>query len=162
MRTTTTAGDDYLQTGMASHVYLVADSIVDSYFYSADSELLVVPQQGRLRFATKLGVMDVAPKEIAILPHGLVYQVEVLNGPCRGFVCENYGQTFELPDRGPIGANAMANPRDFKTAVAAFEDREAASTVTVKWCGQFIKPRSDTLPWMWSRGMETMHPASTT
>ncbi len=137
MHTMTTAGDVASQTGMASHIYLVTDSMVDDYFFSADSELLVVPQEGRLRFATELGIIDLEPKEIAILPRGLVYRVEVLDGPCRGFVCENYGQKFELPGRGPIGANCLANPRDFKAPVAAFEDRETPSTVTVKWCGQF-------------------------
>ena len=137
MRTMTTSGDVNTQVGMASHVYLVTDSMVDSYFFSADSELLVVPQEGRLRFATELGIIDLEPQEIAILPRGLVYRVEVLEGPCRGFVCENYGQKFELPARGPIGANALANPRDFKAPVAAFEDREAPSTLTIKWCGQF-------------------------
>jgi len=122
---------------MANHVYTVTESMVDSYFYSADSELLVIPQQGKLRFATELGVLDIEPQEIAIIPRGLVYRVEVLEGPARGFVCENYGQKLNLPDRGPIGANCLANPRDFKTPVAAFEDRETPSTVTVKWCGQF-------------------------
>jgi homogentisate 1,2-dioxygenase len=137
MRTMTTAGDVNTQTGMASHVYLVTQSMKDAYFFSADGELLVVPQEGRLRFCTELGIIDLEPKEIAILPRGLVYRVEVLEGPARGFVCENYGQKFTLPGRGPIGANCMANPRDFKTPVAAFEDREVPSTVTVKWCGQF-------------------------
>ena len=137
MRTMVTAGDVNTQTGMASHVYLVTESMKDDYFFSADGELLVVPQEGRLRFCTELGIIDVEPQEIAILPRGLVYRVEVLEGPCRGFVCENYGQKFQLPGRGPIGANCMANRRDFKTPVAAFEDREAPSTVTVKWCGQF-------------------------
>jgi homogentisate 1,2-dioxygenase len=141
MHTVTTAGDVNTQTGMASHVYLITESMVDEYFYSADSELLVVPQSGRLRFCTELGVIDLEPKEIAILPRGMVYRVEVLEGPCRGFVCENYGQTFELPNRGPIGANCMANPRDFKTPVAAFEDREAPSRVVIKWCGQFHETR---------------------
>jgi len=125
------------QVGMASHVYLVTESMIDSYFYSADSELLVVPQEGRLRFCTELGVIDVEPQEIAMLPRGLVYRVEVLEGPARGFVCENYGQKFDLPGRGPIGANCMANRRDFKTPVAAYEDRDAPSTVTIKWAGQF-------------------------
>ncbi|MGR3503705.1 homogentisate 1,2-dioxygenase [Pseudaestuariivita sp.] len=137
MRTMTTAGDVNTQTGMAAHIYLVTQSMVDSYFYSADSELLVVPQAGRLRFHTELGILDVAPQEIAILPRGLVYRVELLEGPARGFVCENYGQKFELPGRGPIGANCLANPRDFKAPVAAFEDREVPSTLTIKWCGQF-------------------------
>ena len=146
MRTMTTAGDVNTQTGMASHVYLVTRSMQDEYFYSADSEMLIVPQQGRLRFATELGILDLAPKEIALLPRGLVYRVEVLEGPARGFVCENYGQTFDLPDRGPIGANCLANPRDFKTPVAAFEDRDRPSTVTVKWCGQFHLTQIDHSP----------------
>ena len=137
MRTMTSAGDVTTQTGMAAHVYLATTSMADDYFYSADSELLVVPQQGRLRFATELGIIDIAPKEIALLPRGLVYRVEVLEGPARGFVCENYGQTFELPARGPIGANCLANSRDFKAPVAAFEDRETPSRVIVKWGGQF-------------------------
>ncbi|MEM9794947.1 MAG: homogentisate 1,2-dioxygenase [Pseudomonadota bacterium] len=146
MRSMTTAGDVNTQTGMAAHVYLVTDSMVDAYFYSADSELLVVPQEGRLRFATELGVIDIEPQEIAVIPRGLVYRVEVLEGPCRGFVCENYGQTFELPGRGPIGANCMANRRDFKTPVAAFEDRDVPSTVTVKWCGRFHRTQIDHSP----------------
>lgn len=137
MRTITTAGDVNIQVGMASHVYLVTRSMQDEYFFSADSELLVVPQAGRLRFCTELGVIDLEPKEIAILPRGLVYRVEVLEGPGRGFVCENYGQKFDLPGRGPIGANCLANPRDFKCPVAAFEDRETRSRVVIKWCGRF-------------------------
>lgn len=137
MRTVTTAGDVNTQTGMASHIYLVTESMKDEYFYSADGEILVVPQEGRLRFATELGVIDLEPKEIAVLPRGLVYRVEVLEGPARGFVCENYGVPFVLPNRGPIGANCLANPRDFKIPVAAFEDRETPSSVILKWCGQF-------------------------
>ena len=137
MHTMTTAGDVNTQVGMAAHIYLVTESMVDAYFFSADSELLLVPQEGRLRFATELGIIDVEPKEIAIIPRGLVYRVEVLEGPCRGFVCENYGQKFEMPGRGPIGANCLANPRDFKAPVAAYEDREVPSTLTIKWCGQF-------------------------
>lgn len=146
MRTMTTAGDVNTQIGMAAHVYLVTASMEDSYFYSADSELLVVPQQGVLRFHTELGILDVAPQEIAIIPRGLVYRVEVLDGPARGFVCENYGQKFDLPYRGPIGANCLANARDFKTPVAAFEDREVPSEITVKWCGQFHKSHIDQSP----------------
>ena len=146
MRTMTTAGDVNTQVGMASHVYLVTRSMVDEYFFSADSELLVVPQEGRLRFCTELGIIDLEPKEIAILPRGLVYRVEVLEGPARGFVCENYGQKFDLPDRGPIGANCLANPRDFKCPVAAFEDREVRSRVVIKWCGQFHETWIDHSP----------------
>jgi len=146
MRTITTAGDVNTQTGMAAHVYLANTSMQDDYFYSADSELLVVPQQGRLRFVTELGVIDLEPQEIAIIPRGLVYRVEVVEGPARGFVCENYDQKFDLPNRGPIGANCLANPRDFKTPVAAFENRATPSTVTIKWCGQFHRCEIDHSP----------------
>ena len=137
MRTMTTAGDVNTQVGMAAHIYLANTTMEDEYFYSADSELLVVPQEGVLRFHTELGTIDLEPKEIAILPRGMVYRVEIVEGLARGFVCENYGQKFDLPSRGPIGANCLANPRDFLTPVAAFEDRDVPSTVIVKWCGQF-------------------------
>ncbi len=137
MRTMTTAGDVNTQIGMASHIYLVTDTMLDTYFYSADSEFLIVPQEGKLRFFTELGIIDLEPQEIAVIPRGLLYKVEVMKGPARGFVCENYGQKFSLPSRGPIGANCLANRRDFKIPVAAFEDREASSRVIIKWCGQF-------------------------
>lgn len=137
MRTMTTAGDVNTQVGMATHIYLANESMVDDYFYSADSEFLVIPQEGRLRFVTELGIIDIEPKEVAIIPRGLVYRVEVIDGPARGFVCENYGQKLDLPGRGPIGANCLANSRDFKTPVAYYEDRQAPSRVVVKWCGQF-------------------------
>ena len=146
MRTMTTAGDVNTQVGMATHVYLATESMEDDYFFSADSEILVVPQDGVLRFYTELGILDVAPQEIAIIPRGLLYRVEVVEGPARGFVCENYGQKFELPGRGPIGANCMANRRDFKSPVAAWEDREVPSTVTIKWCGQFHKTHINQSP----------------
>ncbi|EBA04831.1 homogentisate 1,2-dioxygenase [Rhodobacteraceae bacterium HTCC2150] len=146
MRTMTTAGDVNTQVGMAAHIYLITASMVDEYFYSADSELLIVPQEGRLRFCTEMGVIDLDPQEIAIIPRGMVFRVEVLEGPARGFVCENYGQVFTLPNRGPIGANCLANPRDFKTPVAAFEDRQADSRVVIKWCGQFHETFIDHSP----------------
>lgn len=146
MRTISTAGDVNTQTGMASHVYLATASMENEYFYSADSELLVVPQEGQIRFCTELGVIDLEPKEIAILPRGLAYRVEVLQGPARGFVCENYGQKFDLPNRGPIGANCLANPRDFKTPVACFEDTTEKARVVVKWCGEFYECDIDHSP----------------
>ena len=133
----TTAGDVNIQTGMASHIYLVNTSMENTYFYSADSELLVVPQEGTLRFTTELGILEIKPEEIAIIPRGLLYRVDLIEGPARGFVCENYGQKFTLPSRGPIGANCLANRRDFKTPIAAFEDTECSSKVVIKWCGQF-------------------------
>jgi len=100
MRTMTTAGDVGTQVGMASHIYLANSSMVDEYFYSADSELLVVPQHGRLEIFTEFGRMDVEPLEICILPRGMAFKVGIPDGEARGFVCENYGAKFTLPGRG--------------------------------------------------------------
>ena len=133
----TTAGDVNTQAGMAAHIYLVTQSMEDEYFYNADGELLIVPQQNSLLFFTEFGRIEVEPGEICVIPRGMKFKVELVNGPARGYVCENYGAKFTLPDRGPIGANCLANPRDFKTPVAAFEDKEEKSRLTVKWCGGF-------------------------
>jgi homogentisate 1,2-dioxygenase len=138
MRTMTTAGDVNSQVGMAIHAYVANADMVDEYFYSADSELLLVPQVGRLDIFTELGRIALEPLEIAIIPRGLVFRVALPDGEARGFVCENYGQKFTLPERGPIGANCLANSRDFKTPVAAFEDRDTPSRLMVKWCGRFF------------------------
>jgi homogentisate 1,2-dioxygenase len=137
LRTMTTAGDVNTQAGMAAHVYLVTQSMERDYFYNADGEMLVVPQQGSIRFFTEFGRIEAEPGEICIIPRGVKFKVELVDGPARGYVCENYGAKFTLPDRGPIGANCLANARDFKTPVAAFEDKEERSRLTVKWCGGF-------------------------
>jgi homogentisate 1,2-dioxygenase len=94
-----------------------------------------------LRFFTELGRIEVSPGEICVIPRGMKFKAELLNGPARGYLCENYGAKFTLPDRGPIGANCLANPRDFKTPNAAFEDKETPSTLTVKWCGKFYETK---------------------
>ncbi|MGL5115763.1 MAG: homogentisate 1,2-dioxygenase, partial [Beijerinckiaceae bacterium] len=130
------AGDVEGQSGMAAHIGLVTKSMTDSYFFNADGELLIVPQQGRLRFRTEFGVIEAGPAEIAVIPRGVVFAVDLVDGPARAYVCENYGGGFTLPDRGPIGANCLANPRDFLTPVAAYEDDERPSQLRVKWCGK--------------------------
>ncbi|MFL5119217.1 MAG: homogentisate 1,2-dioxygenase [Microvirga sp.] len=138
LRTMTTAGDSDTQVGMAAHVALVTRSMENAYFFDADGELLVVAQEGALRFRTEFGVIDIAPGQIAVIPRGVIFKVELLGGPARAYVCENYGGAFTLPDRGPIGANCLANPRDFQTPVAAYEDREEPSTLYVKWGGELF------------------------
>jgi homogentisate 1,2-dioxygenase len=135
VRTITTAGDAGTQAGMGTHVYLVTRSMQDEYFYNADGEMLFVPQQGRLRLWTEFGIIEIEPGEIAVIPRGVKLRVEVPAGPARGYLCENYGGAFALPERGPIGANCLANPRDFLTPVAAYEDKDAAGRLFVKWGG---------------------------
>ncbi|MET0596345.1 MAG: homogentisate 1,2-dioxygenase [Mesorhizobium sp.] len=137
MATFTTAGDVYTQVGMAAHVYAANASMVDDHFFNADGEMLFVPQQGGIRVVTEMGAMEVSPGELCVVPRGMVFKVELMDGPVRGYVCENYGAKFTLPDRGPIGANCLANPRDFKTPVAAYEDKETPCRLFVKWCGGF-------------------------
>jgi homogentisate 1,2-dioxygenase len=135
IRTMTTAGDGGAQTGMGAAVYLVTRSMVDEYFYNADGEMLLVQQEGALRLWTEFGIIDIGPGEIAVVPRGVKIRVELPGGPARGYLCENYGGALTLPERGPIGANCMANPRDFMTPVAAYEDRDAPGRMYVKWGG---------------------------
>ncbi len=137
LRTLTTAGDVFTQVGMASHVFFVNASMDDDYFYDADGELLILPEMGRLLIFTELGRIEVGPGDIALVPRGMKFKVEMLEGPARGYVCENYGAKFALPERGPIGANCLANSRDFKTPVAAYEEKDTPCRLHVKWCGQF-------------------------
>jgi homogentisate 1,2-dioxygenase len=137
VRSMTTAGDLDAQTGMSAALYFVTSSMVDDYFYDADGELLVVPQEGALRFVTEFGRMEIAPGEICVIPRGMKFKTELVDGPARGYLCENYGAPFTLPSRGPIGANCLADARDFGTPVAAFEDKETPCRLTVKWGGKF-------------------------
>jgi homogentisate 1,2-dioxygenase len=135
IRTMTTAGDANTQAGMAAHVYLITRSMVDQCFYNADGEFLFVPQQGDLRLVTEFGIIDIEPGEIAVIPRGVKFRVEVPKGPARGYLCENYGGAFTLPERGPIGANCLANSRDFLTPVASYEDKDTPTELFVKWGG---------------------------
>ena len=139
LATITTAGDAEAQGGMASHLAFVTRSMVREHFFDADGELLVVAQQGRLRFRTEFGVIDIEPGEVCVIPRGVIFRVELIDGPARAYVCENYGGSFVLPDRGPIGANCLANPRDFLTPVAAYEDTEEPCTLVVKWGGELFR-----------------------
>ena len=136
LHTATTAGDAEAMAGMAAHILIVTASMTREHFFNADGELLVVIEQGKLRFVTEFGLIDIEPGEICVIPRGVVFRVELVDGPARGYVCENYGGSFTLPDRGPIGANCLANPRDFLAPVAAYEDREEPHRLIVKWGGE--------------------------
>lgn len=143
--TMTTAGDAAGQTGMAAHLYAASADMGDDFFKNADGELLIVPERGALLLKTEFGLLSVAPGEIAVVPRGVIFSVDRAAGDqgapecARGYICENYGAKFTLPERGPIGANGLANARDFKIPVAWFEDREEPATLTIKWCGRFYK-----------------------
>ncbi|HXT06006.1 MAG TPA: homogentisate 1,2-dioxygenase [Roseiarcus sp.] len=135
VHTLTTAGDAASAAGMGAHVYIATRSMRDEYFYNADAEMLLVPQQGGLRLCTEFGLIVIEPGEAAVIPRGVKLRAELIDGPARGYMCENYGGAFTLPERGPIGANCLANPRDFLTPVAAYEDSDTPSRLIVKWGG---------------------------
>lgn len=139
-------GDPAMQTGVAIHLYAANASMKDRFFYSADGEFLFVPQLGSLRLYTELGILEIAPGEICVVPRGLKFRVELLDEQARGYLCENYGQPFRLPDLGPIGANGLANPRDFKAPTAAYDDREGEFHITAKFLGHLWSASIDHSP----------------
>ena len=134
------------QQGVGIHLYAASRSMDGRYFYDADGELLIVPQQGRLRIATELGVLDVEPQEIAVIPRGIRFRVELPDGPSRGYVCENFGALMRLPQLGPIGSNGLANPRDFLTPHAAYEDLEGDFELIAKFQGHLWRTTIDHSP----------------
>ena len=135
--TYTFAGCPEKGEGMAAHIYTANKSMGKRFFYNADGEMLLVPQEGGLDVQTEMGVMDVNPGEVALIPRGVKFQVNLKSKTARGYVCENFGQPFRLPDLGPIGANGLANPRDFLTPKAAFTDQAGKYKLLVKMAGNF-------------------------
>ncbi|MCX7273822.1 MAG: homogentisate 1,2-dioxygenase [Burkholderiales bacterium] len=142
-------GDPGQQSGCAIHLYSANRSMRDRFFCNSDGELLVVPQSGRLRILTELGVLEVAPLQIGLIPRGLRFRVELPDcvaeggtlADARGYLCENFGAPFQLPDLGPIGANGLAAARDFETPQAAFEDREGDFELVNKFLGRLWAAR---------------------
>ena len=139
-------GDPHAQAGAACHIYAANRSMQRRAFYSADGELLIVPQQGRLRFVTELGTLEAEPQEVVVIPRGVRFRVELLDAAARGYVCENFGAPFKLPDLGPIGSNGLANPRDFLTPVAAYEDIDGPHELVAKFMGQLWRAEMDHSP----------------
>ena len=139
-------GDPHAQAGCGIHLYVANRSMTDRAFYDADGELLIVPQQGRLRFATELGVIEAEPREIVVVPRGVRFRVELIDEAARGYVCENFGALFRLPDLGPIGSNGLANPRDFLTPVARYEDRDGRHELVAKFMGNLWSAEMDHSP----------------
>ena len=121
--------------GLAVHIYTANSSMDNRYFYNADGEMLFVPQQGRIKLLTEMGILEIGPNEIAVIPRGVKYRAELPEGSSRGYVLENYGVPMRLPNLGTIGSNGLANPRDFLAPVASFEEREGQFKLTTKFGG---------------------------
>nr|WP_087573111.1 homogentisate 1,2-dioxygenase [Sphingomonas sp. CDS-1] len=140
------AGDAAGGEGLAVHLYVANRSMEKRAFYNADGEMLIVPQQGTLRIVTEMGVMDVAPEQIALIPRGLRFRLDLPDGAARGYVCENYGALFRLPELGPIGANGLGNARDFETPVAWYEDDDTPHEIVQKFAGRLWVTTQDHSP----------------
>lgn len=146
--TVATNGDAGGQAGCGVHLYAFNRDMEQRFFYCADGELLLVPQQGELLLRTELGLIEAGPGEIAVVPRGMKFQVRLATGSeaARGYVCENYGSPFELPGLGPIGANGLANPRDFLTPAAWYEDVSGDFELVAKFGGRFWAARLNHSP----------------
>jgi len=128
-------GSIQAQSGAAIHLYAANESMKDTYFYNADGDLLIIPQEGNMRLHTEFGLMDIGPAEIAVIPRGIKFYVTLLNDKVRGYLCENFGAALRLPELGVIGANGLASPRDFQTPMAAYENKQGNFTLLVKFQG---------------------------
>ncbi len=136
--TLATNGDASTQVGIGIHIYSANQSMHKRYFCNADGELLIVPQQGELVLLTECGRLHIDAGEIALIPRGMKFSVDLIGNSAYGYVCENYGELLTLPERGPVGANGFANNRDFCYPVAAFEDNEEKCELVTKYSGQLF------------------------
>ena len=146
IRTVAANGDVEAQSGVAAHVYLCNRSMERRALVNADGEMLLVPQQGRLALRTEMGVLHVKPGEVALLPRGVAFRVELPDGPSRGYICENYGAMFRLPELGPIGSNGLANARDFQAPVAAYEPGAGPCEMIKKFGGRLWRGQAPQSP----------------
>lgn len=138
MKTIAGAGDSCVKHGLCIYVYCCNASMDNRAFYSSDGDFLIVPQQGTLTITTEFGVLQVPPNQIAVIQRGIRFSVAVTEAS-RGYICETQGSHWQLPTLGPIGANGLANPRDFLTPVAKYEDVEAEWTVMSKFQGALFE-----------------------
>ena len=132
--------------GVAIHRYACNADMIDRAFVDADGELLFVPQAGAMTLLTELGRIDIVPGMIALIPRGVCFRALLPDGSATGYIAENHGALFRLPELGPIGANGLASPRDFETPVAWFEDRDAPCTLIQKYLGSLWQAPLDHAP----------------
>ena len=131
---------------VAVHIYRANKNMEDRFFVDADGELLFIPQLGRLTLLTEMGRIDVAPGAVALIPRGVRFRAILPDGEARGYVAENHGSLFRLPELGPIGSNGLANPRDFETPAAAYEDRDGPAELIQKYLGSLWTTTLDHSP----------------
>jgi homogentisate 1,2-dioxygenase len=139
-------GSPDAHAGCTIYLFAVNRSMQRRFFYDADGEMLIVPQQGSLTLDTELGRIQLSPQEIAVIPRGLRFRVELPDGAARGYICENFGAPFKLPDLGPIGSNGLANARDFLVPRARYEEIEEPCELIGKFAGSLWRAKMDHSP----------------
>jgi homogentisate 1,2-dioxygenase len=145
-------GSPYTNTGCAVHLYACDQSMKNSYAYNADGEMLIVPESGELLVHTEMGILELSPLHIGVIPRGVKFRVELKSAKARGYVCENFGSPFQLPELGVIGSNGLANPRDFEYPVANFENVEGDFELLTRYQGSLWRTKLghsplDTVAW---------------
>lgn len=135
------AGIDGVDAGHGAmfYVYRITENMTDEYFYNADGEMLFIPQEGAIQLRTEFGNLDIEPAEIAVVPRGIKFQIHLIDERARGYLCENFGNPFQLPELGVMGANALANPRHFLLPEASYEEREGRFRLIAKFSGHLWK-----------------------
>ena len=142
------SGGAEVRRGFAVHLYVANRSMENRSFYNADGEMLLVPQQGKLTLQTESGVLDVDPGMVAIIPRGLKFSVLLREDHARGYIGEVFGRSFHLPERGPVGANGLADSRHFRAPVAYHENRLVPGySITAKFCGKLFGATQDYSPY---------------
>lgn len=132
--------------GAAIHLYCATTDMQDVYFYNADGELLIVPQEGGLLCRTEMGTLVVNVGEIIVIPRGVKFSMQLTDIRARGYVLENFGMPLRLPELGVIGANGLANQQDFLMPTAAYEDRQGEFSLLTKFQGQLWRASLDYSP----------------
>ncbi len=147
-------GDLYRNSGMAIHLFSFNQGMEARYLYNADAEMMLVLERGEIEIHTELGVMELSPLFIGVIPRGIKFRITMKPGssPVRGYLAENFGSPFQLPELGPIGANGLANPRDFEVPCAGFESKAGDFELYARYQGSLWKaPLShsplDTVAW---------------
>jgi homogentisate 1,2-dioxygenase len=133
------AGDPADARGLALHTFVASSDMGARAMVDADGDLMILPDTGILRLRTELGWLRVEPGELVVIPRGIVFSVFVEQGPVRGVVMEVYARHFRLPERGPIGANGLADERHFFMPVASYEDRAGPFEIVVKMGGHLYR-----------------------
>lgn len=145
--TVCTNGNALARQGNGIHLYCAKRSMDQRFFYNSDGDFLIVPQEGTIEVRTEFGILTAAPGEIVVVQRGMKFQVNLpQNQPARGYICENYGAHFELPNLGPIGSNGLANSRDFFTPVAYFEEKTGEYELFTKFAGELWRARLNHSP----------------